>query len=34
MLFGNDASFWMQLQAAWDLHEARKRLRLGVAPQD
>lgn len=25
--FGNEASFWMQLQTDWDLHEATKRLR-------
>jgi len=34
MLFGNEAAFWMQLQAAWDLHEARKRLRRGTAAHD
>jgi len=26
MFFGNEASFWMQLQTDWDLHEAAKRL--------
>jgi addiction module HigA family antidote len=26
LFFGNEASFWMQLQADWDLHEAVKRL--------
>lgn len=26
--FGNEASFWMQLQSDWDLHEAAKRLKL------
>jgi addiction module HigA family antidote len=26
MFFGNEASFWMQLQIDWDLHEATKRL--------
>ncbi|MCU0951382.1 MAG: HigA family addiction module antitoxin [Burkholderiaceae bacterium] len=26
MYFGNEASFWMQLQTDWDLHEAAKRL--------
>jgi addiction module HigA family antidote len=25
--FGNDATFWMHLQVAWDIHAARKRLR-------
>jgi addiction module HigA family antidote len=25
--FGNDAIFWMQLQAAWDLNEAMRRLK-------
>lgn len=25
--FGNDALFWMQLQAAWDLNEAVRRLK-------
>lgn len=28
MYFGNDASFWMQLQTDWDLHEAAKRLNV------
>jgi len=27
LYFGNDAMFWMQLQTAWDLHEARQRMR-------
>ncbi len=26
--FGNEATFWMQLQCDWDLYEAAKRLRL------
>lgn len=26
--FGNEATFWMQLQCDWDLHEAAKRLQL------
>ena len=26
--FGNEATFWMQLQCDWDLHEAAKRWRL------
>lgn len=26
--FGNEATFWMQLQSDWDLHEAAKRLKL------
>jgi len=26
--FGNEATFWMQLQCDWDLHEAAKRLNL------
>lgn len=26
MFFGNEASFWMQLQTEWDLHEAAKRI--------
>jgi addiction module HigA family antidote len=26
MFFGNEASFWMQLQTDWDLHEAAKRI--------
>lgn len=25
--FGNDAEFWMQLQFAWDIYVARKKLR-------
>lgn len=28
MFFGNEASFWMQLQTDWDLHEAMNALRL------
>jgi addiction module HigA family antidote len=28
LFFGNEASFWMQLQADWDLHQAARRLRL------
>lgn len=28
LYFGNEASFWMQLQTDWDLHEAAKRLKL------
>jgi plasmid maintenance system antidote protein VapI len=27
LFFGNEASFWMQLQADWDLHQAARRLR-------
>ena len=26
MFFGNEATFWMQLQTDWDLYEAAKRL--------
>jgi addiction module HigA family antidote len=26
--FGNEPTFWMQLQCEWDLHEAAKRLKL------
>jgi addiction module HigA family antidote len=26
--FGNEATFWMQLQCDWDLHEAAKRLKF------
>jgi len=26
--FGNEATFWMQLQCDWDLHEAAKRLKI------
>ena len=26
--FGNEATFWMQLQCDWDLYEAAKRLKL------
>lgn len=29
MYFGNDPAFWMELQAAWDLHEAVRRIRTG-----
>jgi addiction module HigA family antidote len=25
--FGNDAEFWMQLQLAWDIYAARRKLR-------
>jgi addiction module HigA family antidote len=25
--FGNEPAFWMELQSAWDIHEALKRLR-------
>jgi addiction module HigA family antidote len=28
LFFGNEASFWMQLQSDWDLHEAAKRLKI------
>jgi addiction module HigA family antidote len=28
LFFGNEASFWMQLQTDWDLHEAARRLKL------
>jgi len=28
IFFSNDASFWMQLQTDWDLHQAAKRLRV------
>jgi addiction module HigA family antidote len=28
LYFGNEASFWMQLQGDWDLHEAAKRLNV------
>lgn len=28
LFFGNEASFWMQLQTDWDLHEAAKKLKL------
>jgi addiction module HigA family antidote len=28
LYFGNEATFWMQLQIDWDLHEAAKRLNL------
>ena len=31
MFFGNEASFWMQLQTDWDLHEAMVALRLSEA---
>lgn len=33
MYFGNDPAFWMELQAAWDLHEAVRRIREGAAPR-
>jgi addiction module HigA family antidote len=29
MYFGNDPAFWMELQTAWDLHEAVRRIRDG-----
>ena len=32
MFFGNDPAFWMELQSAWDLHEAIRRIRDGAAP--
>jgi addiction module HigA family antidote len=28
LFFGNEASFWMQLQTDWDLHHAQNALRL------
>lgn len=28
IFFSNDASFWMQLQTDWDLHQAAKRLKV------
>ena len=28
MYFGNDATFWMHLQVAWDMREATKRARI------
>ena len=28
--FGNDAMFWMQLQVAWDLNEAARRLQAAL----
>ncbi len=31
LFFGNEASFWMQLQTDWDLHHARLRVRDGSA---
>lgn len=31
MYFGNDPAFWMELQSAWDLHEAVRRIRTGAA---
>lgn len=30
MYFGNDPAFWMELQSAWDLHEAVRRIRDGT----
>jgi antitoxin HigA-1 len=27
MFFGNDATFWMHLQVAWDMREATRRVR-------
>jgi addiction module HigA family antidote len=32
MYFGNDPAFWMELQSAWDLHEAIRRIRDGSSP--
>jgi addiction module HigA family antidote len=32
MYFGNDPAFWMELQSAWDLHEAVRRIREGASP--
>ncbi len=32
MYFGNDPAFWMELQSAWDLHEAVRRIREGTTP--
>jgi addiction module HigA family antidote len=32
MYFGNDPAFWMELQTAWDLHEAVRRIRDGASP--
>jgi addiction module HigA family antidote len=32
MFFGNDPAFWMELQSAWDLHEAVRRIRDGSSP--
>jgi len=32
MYFGNDPAFWMELQSAWDLHEAIRRIRDGTSP--
>lgn len=31
MFFGNDPAFWMELQSAWDLHEAIRRIRDGTS---
>ncbi len=31
MYFGNDPAFWMELQSAWDLHEAIRRIRDGTS---
>ena len=28
--FGNDAEFWLQLQLAWDVYDARRKLRTKV----
>lgn len=28
LFFSNEATFWMQLQTDWDLHQAAKRLKL------
>lgn len=30
LFFGNEASFWMQLQTDWDLHHAQNALRAGA----
>jgi addiction module HigA family antidote len=32
MYFGNDPAFWMELQSAWDIQEAIRRIRDGSAP--
>jgi addiction module HigA family antidote len=31
LFFGNDASFWMHLQVAWDMHAAMRQVRALVA---
>jgi addiction module HigA family antidote len=33
LFFGNEASFWMQLQTDWDLHHAQNALRAGAVPR-